>query len=155
MKLILEPTTDQSTRGVEATHPRVEIEIPDDDMTINQYVDCLIRPALMAKGFSEQIVTELFDPDPSEEAKTLRGQLNVANELTQTILRARLDDARRLAESEHNLAASRAKRTKLELENAQLSQAWRESIQELTRLGCLLHELKNQKPAKKGWRLFS
>ena len=155
MKLILEPTTDQSARTTEATHPRVEIEIPDDDMTINQYVDCLIRPALLAKGFAEQVVTEVFDPDPSEEAKTLRGQLNAANEIAKTALRARCDDARRLVESERNLAASRARRMKLKLENEQLQRALRDAIRECTRLVDELYELRNQKPAKRGWRLFS
>ncbi len=155
MKLILEPTTDQSARTTEATHPRVEIDIPDDDMTINQYIDCLFRPALLAKGFAEQVVAEVFDPDSSEEAKTLRGQLNAANEIAKTVLRARCDDARRLVESERNLAASRARRTKLELENGQLRWALRDAIRECTRLGVELYELRNQKPAKKGWRLFA
>lgn len=155
MKLILEPTTDQSARTTEATHPRVEIDIPDDDMTINQYIDCLFRPALLAKGFTEQVVTEVFDPDPSEEVKTLRGHLSAANALTQTVLHSRLDDAHRLADLERSLAASRIARTELELKNEQLQRDWRDAVAKFTLLCDELHELRNRKPAKRGWRLFA
>lgn len=42
----------------ETPNGRVEIEIPEHDLTFTSVVDMLIRPAFLAAGFSEQTIDD-------------------------------------------------------------------------------------------------
>ena len=59
MKITIEPTQDQSGLSTAATHCRVTVEHPHDDLNIVEAAD-LVRAALIAWGFSERTVDELL-----------------------------------------------------------------------------------------------
>ena len=46
--------------GAECLHPTVEVDVPSDEMTIYQVVDLLIRPLLVAQGYSEELVKKVL-----------------------------------------------------------------------------------------------
>ena len=52
MKITLEPTKDQSKNEPTMNYPIVTIEIPDDDLGIDDVLEMLINPALIAWGYS-------------------------------------------------------------------------------------------------------
>ncbi len=56
MKLTLTPSLDQS--GEEHPHPGVSVEIAhSDDLTIDQVVEKIIKPALLAWGFDSTTIS--------------------------------------------------------------------------------------------------
>lgn len=62
MKIIIEPTTDQSERPSEAKSLRVTVEHPCDDLDIYEIVE-LIQNALMAYGFHPNNIKDIFNPE--------------------------------------------------------------------------------------------
>lgn len=65
MKITLEPT--ESREHLSVFHNKVEISYPDDDLSLNEILEYLIKPALY--GMTYGGVDEFFDnePQPSEE----------------------------------------------------------------------------------------
>ena len=61
MKLTLEPTEDQEERTPAARFPKVTIECLGDDLDIRQ-IGKLLEAALLAWGFSQVTVDDLFHP---------------------------------------------------------------------------------------------
>ena len=59
MRLTLEPT-DNSPLG---SHSKVIIEAPGDDRDMEEMVDDLIRPALLAFGFHPDTVNKYISPE--------------------------------------------------------------------------------------------
>jgi hypothetical protein len=57
MRLTLEPT-ERSPFG--QSHPTITIEVPGDDRNMEEMVDDLIRPALLAFGFHPDTVYKSF-----------------------------------------------------------------------------------------------
>jgi len=58
MKITLE-----STKQLKSDGTRVQIEVSNDYLTIVDMWDSLIKPMLVAYGFSEKLVDELVSPD--------------------------------------------------------------------------------------------
>ena len=57
MKITIEPSADQT--GEEFPYPKVTLEVPNDELNINEAGD-LVRAALLAWGFGEISVDELI-----------------------------------------------------------------------------------------------
>lgn len=55
MRLTLEGT-DQRERSARETSPRVSVELPHDDLTVDEVLECLVCPALLAAGYAESNV---------------------------------------------------------------------------------------------------
>jgi hypothetical protein len=58
MRLTLEPT-ECSPFG--QSHPKITIEVPGDDRNMEEMVDDLIRPLLLAFGFHPETVYKHFE----------------------------------------------------------------------------------------------
>ena len=60
MKITIEPTQNQDGEMPGHKHPKVVITMPDDDLDLEDVLECLVTPALMAFGyrFAEIIHTE-------------------------------------------------------------------------------------------------
>jgi hypothetical protein len=60
MRLTLEPTATSEWLRPEHRNPRVIIEVDSDDLTMDEVVDTLLRPALLGWGFGEATVNEVL-----------------------------------------------------------------------------------------------
>ena len=63
MKITISPTEIQPICGV--YNRKVEISIPDDELTLPKVINDLIIPALIAWGFTAELVEE-YIPETSE-----------------------------------------------------------------------------------------
>lgn len=61
MRITIEPTEDQTGRSLGATHIRVSIEHPSDDLPIHELFENIIAPALLAWGFGEKTINEYLN----------------------------------------------------------------------------------------------
>jgi len=59
MKITIEPSADQM--GEEYPYPKVTLEVPRDDVMIEEAAD-MMRQALLGWGFSEALVDEVISP---------------------------------------------------------------------------------------------
>lgn len=60
MIIELKPSNTQSDRTPEASHTTVRIEVPHDDLNLEQVVETLIVPALLASGFHPKSIDSFF-----------------------------------------------------------------------------------------------
>lgn len=62
MKLTIEPTEQGvNSFGVDATQQKVTVEIPADDLTIEEMFENLIIPALLGMEFHRDSITDYLD----------------------------------------------------------------------------------------------
>ncbi len=59
MKITIEPTEQEAIRS---NYPSISISIPDDDLLIAEAIDSVIKPALIAWGYSQEQVNTYFEP---------------------------------------------------------------------------------------------
>ncbi len=57
MKITIEPT-EQLLPGIEP-HRTVTLSLPDDDMSLKELLDNILKPALKAWGFSEALLSHI------------------------------------------------------------------------------------------------
>ena len=51
MKITIEPTQNQDSEMPGHKYPQVVITMPDDDLDLEDVLECLVTPALMAFGY--------------------------------------------------------------------------------------------------------
>ena len=59
MKITLEPTNSPIVSPC-CTHPKVSVELPQDDLTMEEVIDHLIIPALLGMGFRKETIDTYF-----------------------------------------------------------------------------------------------
>jgi len=64
MKITIEPTKDQSKEKPDMKYPIVTIEVPDDDLNIDDVLEMLINPALIGYGYSAADVIQNREDRP-------------------------------------------------------------------------------------------
>lgn len=57
MKITIEPTQEQE--AFEAKHKIVTVAVDDDDLNIYDFLEELLKPALLAVGFSKKLVRRI------------------------------------------------------------------------------------------------
>lgn len=57
MKITIEPTQDQEP--FEVKHRKVSVAIDDDDIDIHDFIEDLLKPALLAVGYGKKIVQQI------------------------------------------------------------------------------------------------
>jgi hypothetical protein len=62
MKITIKPTEKQIFSPL-CTHPTVTVEMPQDDLTIEEMIDNLIIPALLGMGFQQETIDAYFNGD--------------------------------------------------------------------------------------------
>jgi len=62
MKITIKPT-DKQLGSPFCTHPTVTVEIPQDDLTMEQVIENLIIPALLGMGFQQETIETYFNGD--------------------------------------------------------------------------------------------
>jgi hypothetical protein len=62
MRITIEPTQEQEPdcRCPDCLHPKVSIEVDSDDMTVFDVVELLVKPAIVACGYSEEATKDAF-----------------------------------------------------------------------------------------------
>lgn len=60
MKITIRPT-DKQLGSVLCTHPTVTVEIPHDDLTMEEMIENLIIPALLGMGFQAETIDAYFN----------------------------------------------------------------------------------------------
>lgn len=58
MRIIIEPSEDQSCRPAEEQYARVTIEVPNDDVALGDVLEHLVSPALEAYGYAADAIDE-------------------------------------------------------------------------------------------------
>lgn len=61
MKITIQPTQDQSEKEPDSQQPTISIEVPGDDMNINEFFNNLIIPALKASGYNQDTINAYLD----------------------------------------------------------------------------------------------
>lgn len=61
MKITIEPTAYNEKRLLDEYHPTVSVEIPGNDHTLDQVIEHALVYALIAAGYSEELVRERLD----------------------------------------------------------------------------------------------
>lgn len=59
MRIILEPTTDQTNEA--HPYPRAEVSVPHDALSLSETFDSLIIPALLAIGFQRGSIDDYLN----------------------------------------------------------------------------------------------
>lgn len=66
MKITIEPTNQTDDTPVDQRNPTVSIWMPSDDMNIDDVVEHMIQPLLIAWGYQPSTVQERLFPDECE-----------------------------------------------------------------------------------------
>ncbi len=61
MQIKLIPSQKNEEYDIEMRHPEISVSISSDDMTLTDTINILIKPALIAWGFSSDLVEGHFD----------------------------------------------------------------------------------------------
>lgn len=69
MKITIEPTNQPVDTPLNYRNPQVSVWMPSDDMTIDELVEHMVKPLLIAWGFHSDTVNERLFPDDYEQAE--------------------------------------------------------------------------------------
>jgi len=71
MRITIEPTGER-TSGFEGYHPSVSIEVNGDSLNVFDLVEVLIKPAIMAMGYSQECIEDAFFENAGERTEDAR-----------------------------------------------------------------------------------
>lgn len=62
MRIIVEPTEKENREAnPNSMFPSVEVSVPTDSLDIHDFFECLIKPALLASGYSNKTIEDYLN----------------------------------------------------------------------------------------------